>query len=69
MEVVKRTLIQVKRENEREVVQNNTEIALEQPKEVVVLLYAGTKGELIGREINASLKSVFKDKIVTNFAY
>ena len=70
IEVVKRTMIRVKRENEREVVQNNTEIASEQPKEVfVVLPYAGTKGELIGREINTTLKSVFKDKIVTNAAY
>ena len=67
-EVVKRTLIQVKRENEREVVQNNTEITSEQLKEevFVVLPYAGTKGEQIGREINATMKSMFKDKIVTN---
>ena len=33
MKVVKRTLIRVKRENEREEVKNNTEIASEQPKE------------------------------------
>ena len=54
----------MKRENEKEVVQNNTEITLEQPKEVFVFLpYAGTKGEQIGREINATMKSMFKEKI------
>ena len=55
MEVVK---ITEKRENEREVVQNNTEITSEQPKEVfVVLPYAGTKGKQIGRKINATMKT------------
>ena len=57
--------------NLRIFLQYSTEIFVKYLKKILYppLPYAGTKGELIDREINATLKSVFKDKIVTNVAY
>ena len=57
--------------NLRIFLQYSTEIFVKYLKKILYppLPYAGTKGELIDREINATLKYMFKDKIVTNVAY
>ena len=70
-EVVKRVMTQVKSQIEKSNVQQEvSETVTEEPKEaMVVLLYAGLKGEQIGKEINTTIKSIFPGKMIAKVAY